>query len=270
MQRNLWAYAIGLVYVFFASGQACLQAGEATPVHKRILVLTIPKSGTHLIVKAVERIVERGLLGSSPPRPVFFWNLHKWIPSDGGILYDHFLPEHNYLKDHLSDNVIKIIGVRDPRDIMMSQVYWMQENPWWGIVSPDKFNQLSFDEKIIAAILLPDKAYGIGRFVRNALDWMKNPTVFVCRFEDFVGPEGGGSRKRQEEAIKALAKHLGYPLEPGEAAEIADQLFGGTWTFRSGQIGGWREYFTPEHVKLFKQAMGKELIELGYEVDDQW
>jgi len=42
------------------------------------------------------------------------------------------------------------------------------------------------------------------------------------------------------------------------------------FTFRQGQIGSWREVFTPYHKDLFKRTMGQELILLGYEPDDQW
>jgi len=41
-------------------------------------------------------------------------------------------------------------------------------------------------------------------------------------------------------------------------------------TFRSGQTGGWREHFTDEHKKLFKDVAGDLLVRLGYEKNNEW
>ena len=41
-------------------------------------------------------------------------------------------------------------------------------------------------------------------------------------------------------------------------------------TFRSGKTGGWREFFTEEHKKLFKDVAGDLLVRLGYEKNNDW
>ena len=41
-------------------------------------------------------------------------------------------------------------------------------------------------------------------------------------------------------------------------------------TFRTGQIGGWKNAFTAEHTDAFKRVAGHLLIELGYEKDYDW
>jgi hypothetical protein len=41
-------------------------------------------------------------------------------------------------------------------------------------------------------------------------------------------------------------------------------------TFRSGKSGTWRQYFTEEHKRLFKEVAGDLLIRLGYETDNDW
>ena len=244
-----------------------------TADNQKVLVLSIPKAGTQLVKKAMKLITKKRffLSGSQGTvREVLLSELQWGV--DNYLFCDHLVSEYNFLKADLSDNPIKVVQIRDPRDILLSQISWMEkmESWWMSLKQVRAFNELPFDERLSRAILMPDANYGVRCFARNALDWMKNPTVFVCRFEDLVGPKGGGSRKRQEKTIEALAIHLGYPLEPERVAEIADELFGGTRTFRHGQIGGWKEYFTPEHIELFKQVMGKELIELGYEIDNEW
>ncbi|MEW6113609.1 MAG: sulfotransferase domain-containing protein [Thermodesulfobacteriota bacterium] len=44
----------------------------------------------------------------------------------------------------------------------------------------------------------------------------------------------------------------------------------GSGTARKGVIGDWRNHFTPEHVKRFKEGCGEFLIQLGYEKDLNW
>jgi hypothetical protein len=41
-------------------------------------------------------------------------------------------------------------------------------------------------------------------------------------------------------------------------------------TFRSGKTGGWHEYFTDEHKKLFKEVAPDLLVRLGYEKNNDW
>ncbi|MCW5755414.1 MAG: sulfotransferase [Phycisphaeraceae bacterium] len=39
---------------------------------------------------------------------------------------------------------------------------------------------------------------------------------------------------------------------------------------RKGISGDWRNYFTADDVRIFKEVAGRELVELGYERDDAW
>jgi hypothetical protein len=102
------------------------------------------------------------------------------------------------------------------------------------------------------------------------LRWASEP--FACRvtFEKLVGPQGGGSRAAQIDELRRLADHLGFRFSPDTLERIADQVFGGTNTFRKGVIGGWRDHFTPAHKAAFKDLAGPLLIELGYETDNDW
>ena len=41
-------------------------------------------------------------------------------------------------------------------------------------------------------------------------------------------------------------------------------------TFRSGKTGEWRQHFTDEHKKIFKEVAGDLLVKLGYEKNNDW
>jgi len=102
------------------------------------------------------------------------------------------------------------------------------------------------------------------------IEWQNEDFVHLTRFEDLVGPLGGGSRKRQLDAIQKIALHLHNPCSTRQATRIAERVFGGTGTFRKGQIGGWRERFDESHLLAAKPLLGDALIRLNYEVNLDW
>ena len=67
---------------------------------------------------------------------------------------------------------------------------------------------------------------------------MHRRDVLVVRFEDLVGMAGGGDKELQLKSIAELADWAG--LSEFNLAQVADELFGGTHTFRRGKIGQWR------------------------------
>jgi len=231
---------------------------------KKILVLTIAKAGTHLIEPIVRQITkfEKHKLDFQHIRE----ELLEKSNFDNSFILDHIRPDYAFLKKDESDEFIKVVLIRDPRDVLISLIYWMEkkEMAWLTLEQIRAFNTLPFDERITQAIKLPDANFGVKWFSKEAVEWAKNPSVFICKFEDLVGPEGGGTRQRQEKTIEALAHHLRCSLTAEEIAHIADHAFGNTWTFRKGKIGEWKSHFKPCHIDLFKKTMGNELIKLGY------
>lgn len=237
---------------------ASLYAGE----ERKVILGTIPKSGTHLAKKLIEGILHQSISAGSVRA--------LQDPRRSGCLF-HLLPETDHIMDRHEAGEAKVIMIRDPRDVLISQMHWIRKVSWWAPSNViKKFRESSPEGQLTTLIEFPDTYFGVHYFVRKALEWMKRSDVFVCRFEDLVGPQGGGDRARQEATIRALAEHLGRSLSMQEVHQLADTLFGGTVTFREGQIGTWRAHFTEEHKRLFKGQMGQELIDLGYERDFNW
>lgn len=197
-------------------------------------------------------------------------------PEDPTIIYHHLDGELELPEKNPSKSWIKILMIRDPRDTLLSMRTWievMADTP-----AALQFIQLPQEEQIHQLILAPDLSMN-GRYpfvfdlalaCELAAAWMQDPLVLVVRFEDLVGPLGGGSKERQIHTLQKLAEHLGLSLEDHEIEEIANDLFGDTVTFHKGQIGAWRSQLTPKQKDLFKSVMGKDLIELGYEQNYQW
>ena len=146
--------------------------------------LTIPKSGTHLLRKII-------------------------------TLIDHDFPSYrvgHIQPHHINSNAPKILWIRDPRDIIISKVFWFRaKNYYWppNTLVSEEFNNLLFDEQIEYVINFPDEQLSIKKYVKLALDLMKDPNIHVYRFEDFIGREGQGDPIIQKKNDKSLSKSYG-------------------------------------------------------------
>lgn len=70
-----------------------------------------------------------------------------------------------------------------------------------------------------------------------------NPHALVVRFENLVGPKGSGSEILQKNEVKRIANYLELTVSDEEIEEVCQKLFGGTKTFKKGQIGTWKSKF---------------------------
>lgn len=256
--------------IFFALlSSCCLSASQ-------IVYMTLPKGGSHLMRKALS-YVEPLPFKQLPHGELFDLNPDKYLTlQNDTILYHHLEPGFTSIKEDQAGHFIKMVMIRDPRDVIVSMCEWIK------VMAPpsqgNRFLSLTEEEQIEELIVSPDLSMN-GRYpfvfdtvsgIKLALEWMENPTVLICRFEDLVGPLGGGSEERQKNAIGAIAYHLHVPMDEHKLHLITHSLFGDTCTFRKGAIGSWKQVFTERHKKLFKERLGKELIALGYEQDDNW
>ncbi len=157
--------------------------------------------------------------------------------------------------------------LRDPRDVAVSQLHYIKRLEKHPIYK--EFAALGSDgERLMFSIrggrlggreMLPlDERY------RRFSGWAEDEGAVVVRFEDLVGPEGGGSAEAQRQAVGRVAAHLGADADEAMLARVGEGIFGSGQTFRKGMIGGWREEFTAEHERAADEVVGPLLEELGY------
>lgn len=255
-----------------------LFARDISVSYDRFYVVSIPKCGTNLLAKCVHQITKR-----------FFnqvdYNDHIIVNpvtcKFGGtrVLVTHFICDKRNIEFFKKFDAKGIFIYRDPRDQIISFAYFIQKIDRWP-----HLKKLSMSELIMKLITDISMLYGPKGFVNSIwlelkgvdsyyllyLDWRLIDEVYATTFEKLVGKQGGGSDELQFLEIKNIALHLGYNLSNDEIKEIQSKLFGGTWTFREGKIGSWKEHFTLEHKKAFKKVAGQLLIDLGYEKDLNW
>lgn len=253
-------------------------------------LLSIPKCGTHLVQKMLVLLTRK-----VPIEPAWF------LKSVGAYTFYEDAPRANAEADYIKFEKIMagmagnnefacshlnfsqffqkfyeknpqyqpIIIVRDLRDACVSLVYY-QWNEIETAIGPS-----SFDQKLKWVIA---GNYGITRFpilnikknAREAAQWKQCPEALFIKFENLVGPEGGGSTNYQVKEITSTANMLGIPINQTLIAQISANIFGTrgppvvNGTFRSGQIGSWKKHFNKEHVKAFRKHLGDYQKILGY------
>ena len=164
--------------------------------------------------------------------------------------------------------------LRDPRDVAVSQMHYLKQLK--NHFAHEAFMALPSDhERLLVSIrggkLGGRKLQSLSQRYRQFLGWERDEgAVVVVKFEDLVGPAGGGSAEDQRRAVERVAAHVGISADEQTMRLVEEDLFGVGRTFRKGQIGGWRQEFSPEHERAAKEEMSSLLVELGYEASPNW
>jgi hypothetical protein len=253
-----------------------------------VLANSIPKAGTHLLTSLLSRLPRMMFSGRHYAFPEFAplgsmepdWTLVKRALSSvnkGQFATAHF-PSRPQLSSLLGTLGYRtVFMLRDPRDIVISNAFYISRSKRHHRY--ERFNREFADtsECIMACITgLPSDKSGpaldsIGQRVREYLPWVDEPTTYACRFEDLIGASGGGAIERQRREIETIAAHVGHPLSTEQVGRLARSIWSPrSPTFRQGEIGDWRNHFTGSHKVAFKTQAGRELIALGYELDEDW
>jgi hypothetical protein len=163
--------------------------------------------------------------------------------------------------------------LRDPRDVAVSQMHHIKQRK--EHFAHEAFLKLPSDhERLLHSIrggeLGGRRLQSLDERYRQFLGWQDDDNAMVVKFEDLVGPRGGGSAEAQRHTVERVARHVG--LEPGERVmrTVEENIFGVSKTFRKGQIGGWRSEFSEEHARAAREVAGPLLVKLGYEADPEW
>jgi hypothetical protein len=162
---------------------------------------------------------------------------------------------------------------RDPRDMLISQVFFATDMHEEHGMHEFYKSLPDFGERLNVAItgVDHDGLYMVSVKQRYAgvFEWLQQEHVMCIRFEDLIN-----NRDATLDAMLDEVESTGYKIpRPREKvlAVLAEAIQPKkSHTFRSGKTGGWREHFTQEHKKLFKDVAGDLLVRLGYEDNNDW
>ena len=162
---------------------------------------------------------------------------------------------------------------RDPRDLLVSQVFFatdMQEEHGMH----DYYSSLpDIGARLKVAITGLDQdglhMVSVKQRYEGVFQWLEQKNVMSIRFEDLIN-----NRDATLNAMLDEVKKTGYPIPTphDQAVSVLVESIQPkkSLTFRSGKTGSWREFFTDEHKKLFKDVAGDLVVRLGYEKNSNW
>lgn len=237
----------------------------------RILCVSLPKAGTHLLERALclhprlyRRLVPTLSEGNINRGHGFDALLDDLRPGQVVLCHLAFTPEY---RRWLTERHIKCLFlIRDPRDIVVSQSYYIagkRDHPLHELFAnvPDLKKRL----KIAIQGDLPHGLESVGQRLAQFAGWL-DASDLVIRFEDLVDSEGGGDQGVQLATLRALYRSIGLSPDDQFFADLVRQLVSSVSpTFRTGKTGGWRTHFDPELEGLFRAVAGTQLAPYGYE-----
>lgn len=237
----------------------------------------IPKSGTHLLVRCLTLFPALSYSGlhytsGTPDRAV----IERFLRRTGK---GRFMAAHLYWSDECArlfeeKGVRHILMIRDPRDVIVSSIFFFlkRKDPFWH---PPLSSEKNMDARVRLCITGADGGGVGGARVPSIANryacytpWMERDDCLVVRFEDMIGPNGGGDAEIQRRDIRRIAGHVGQSLTDEMIERVAQGTFSTkTVTFRKGVIGNWREHFSPENERLFAELHGDLMKRIGYALD---
>jgi hypothetical protein len=164
-------------------------------------------------------------------------------------------------------NVPVIIGVRDPRDQMISQYYYAQKMK----------NSPSWQEEYKLFIEGYSREQSFAMYMMGQGEHEPPPEAFYDWYLEWTGrcEDWGISYKvvkyedlLTESGIDELARFLDHRVDPSAVLEATEFGNGNSFTTRferEGCPGAWEREFEPWQKDIFKDKFGYILKELGYE-----
>lgn len=260
---------------------------QFVPFNPRLLIITFPKSGTHLANLIAAHILK-------PQKPIHWignFKENSWTtishPPRRAVRVIKGQPRGTYMMGHLGYdkqyedalekmNTCVLFVYRDLRDVAVSQAYHIEAADEKVKFHPGKelFMELPTHEDRIKAVIEGLDIYS-GLFERWELyaPWLDVPWVLPIKYEemrntphDVAEKVIGYMIKRENAGSNDMLKMM-LSDNIAEAIEKSTELQQTTKyssSYRKGKVGGWEEEFTPEILKIFNKKSNGWLERLGY------
>lgn len=263
----------------------------------RVLLNGFPKSGLHLVANMMRPIAD-------PMEPSQFHGVpwvgtfsgHSWTTNwvalplllfrIGQLKPGMYLKSHVGYKDEIErflwySGIAHVFIFRDLRDVAVSQAHHiLSEIDVLAHPNKDLYRAMGgFDEVLKAVIVGTDEYPGVMERWELYAPWLTCPWTLKVRFDDLIENRVDCAGRilrygvdRTAAIVGLRASELG-PQFDGLKEQMAEASMDTKYsaTFRKGVVGGWKEAFTAEHRRLFKETDKNEwLTKLGFAESPGW
>ena len=244
-----------------------------------------PKSGSHLLLQVMNgftRVMPYKYVDADPVRTIEkdgrrktkeeVLDELKHVPA-GVIGWGYVDATEENASFLTSDGRVNFFIYRDPRDMLVSQVFFATDmHEEHGM--HDYYNSLpDFAARLNVAITGIDrdglKMVSVKQRYEGVFDWLKQKNTMCIRFEGLINNRDATLMSMLDE-VGSTGYKIPTPREKALSILVDAIQPKKSHTFRSGKTGGWREHFSNEHKKLFKDVAGDLLVRLGYEKNNDW
>jgi hypothetical protein len=244
-----------------------------------------PKSGSHLLLQILNgytRIMPYAYVEAEPVRTIvkegrrktqeeILANLRR-VPM-GVIGWGYIEASAENTAFLCKPDRVNYFLYRDPRDMLVSQVFFATDIYEEHGMHEYYKSLPDFGERLKVAITGIDHEglhmVSVKQRYEGVFEWLGQKQVLCIRFEDLITHRDATLNAMLDEVEKT-----GYqiPTPRSQTLTILVEAIQPkkSHTFRSGKTGSWREHFTEEHKKLFKDVAGDLLLRLGYEKGNEW
>jgi hypothetical protein len=234
-----------------------------------IMIVSIPKSGTHLLERAlclkpeIYRSFYKTLNGGNID--MVYGGLKKVVSKIKGnqLLVSHLYYSEDAYEALMKKNIKILFIYRNPKDVIISNAYYLADKSTHRL--NETFKKLEMKDRIKLLIEGNENMKGVAWHYNKFLGWKDKPSVLSIKYEDLIGEKGGGSREKQEKILRDIFDHLEYPLSIDEFNSIVEGVFSNkSPTFRSGKNKQWETYFDDEIRERYQNKVHNVEQKYGY------
>lgn len=238
-----------------------------------IVVNSLPKSGTHLLLQITRAIPSSRYFGrfiaTSPSLTQRQRSSIELSRRISRLMPAETVGAHLYYSAELSDaieriNALHLFIYRDPRDVVTSEAHYLSDMNRWHRMHK-YFHDLPNDKARLKLALdgLDERYPDANARLLPYAGWVDAPGVVAVRYEDLIGARQGVEIARIVSAWQArrdgttetdeLSARLGRAIDPGKSH-----------TFREGGSGKWRSRMNDAEAKSFTERLEPSLNAYGY------
>jgi hypothetical protein len=268
--RKLLAYALQIPRGLARLGSTQSAYKQRPPV----LVNSIPKSGTHMLMQVARAIPNTSYYGSFVAR-IPSWSRTARSPKQiarlirkstpGEVVGAHLPYDEETAGALASLNALHVFIYRDPRDVVMSEAHYLANMNRWHSMHRT-FSRITSEEERVRTCIVgtddPQFPDVTGRLIGYA-GWLKHPGTIAIRYEDLYGPD-------RQVQITRIIEQYERQAETTISSEAREEIMNAidpsrSHTFRSGGTEKWRREMSAKNQDLFASIGEPLIIALGYQ-----